>query len=365
MNELRNKDVIQGLLSDIRNKAKAISEPVKIMEVCGTHTMTIHRFGLRRQLEEAGVEMLSGPGCPVCITPNDIHEAAISLITDNENFILATFGDMTRVPTPKGSLQTVVPASGSTVKIVYSPEESLAVARQNPEKNVIFFGVGFETTIPSIILTAKKAFEEKTSNYSILSALWLIPQPLSAIVTSEDMDIQGFLYPGHVSAIIGEQPYRFIAEEHGIPGCITGFEPSDILLGISSILSQMREGKAKIANEYKRVVRPHGNPKALEIMEKMCAQKDAYWRGLGCIPKSGLKLKKKYSLCDAEIKYGLKIGESSGDLPGCRCGEVLRGKIYPPQCKLFAEKCTPDTPHGPCMVSFEGACLAYYKYDRR
>jgi hydrogenase expression/formation protein HypD len=364
MDELRDKNVIRGLLAEIRKKASVLAEPVKIMEVCGTHTMTIHKFGLRKLLEEAGVEMLSGPGCPVCITPNEIHESAIGLITERENYILTTFGDMTRVPTQQGSLQTIIPASGSTVKIVYSPTESLEIAKQNPGKDVIFFGVGFETTIPAILLTAKTAKFEQVQNYSILSALWIIPPPLRAILESKDSEIQGFLYPGHVSAIIGEKPYQFVAEEFGIPGCITGFEPSDILLAISNILDQINEGKARVSNEYSRVVRPSGNTIAQTLMDQVCETKDAHWRGIGLIPKSGLKLKKEYADFDAEWKYGLNIVGGSGDLPGCRCGDVLKGKISPPECGFFGNKCNPDSPHGPCMVSFEGACLAYYKYGR-
>jgi hydrogenase expression/formation protein HypD len=365
MNELRDGRVIRGLLAEIEKKARVSGNSLKIMEVCGTHTMTIHRFGLRKLLEDAGVEMLSGPGCPVCITPDEIHDAAIGLVTEKGNTILTTFGDMTRVPTKQGSLQTIVPASGSMVKIVYSPEESLEIAKQNPRKHVIFFGVGFETTIPAVVLTAKTALKERIGNYAILSALWLIPPPLRAILESKDTEIQGFLYPGHVSAIIGERPYRFVADEFGIPGCIAGFEPSDILLAISSILDQIIEGKARIANAYARVVRPMGNSKALAVMDDTCETKDAHWRGLGLIPESGLKLKKKYSRFDAETKYGLNITYGSGDLPGCRCGDVLKGKIAPPECRLFGKKCHPDSPYGPCMVSFEGACLAYYRYSRK
>ncbi len=364
MKELRDKRVIGALLDEIEKKTNSLSTPLHIMEVCGTHTMTVHRYGLKKMLRKAGVEMLSGPGCPVCITPNEIHEAAIDLVTEKENYILATFGDMTRVPTQKGSLQTVIPASGSMVKIVYSPDESLELARKNPEKEVGFFGVGFETTIPSIALTVKKAFDEELTNYALLSGLWLIPPPLKTIVKAKDISIEGFLYPGHVSAIIGERPYHFIAEEFGLPGAITGFEPADILLGILSIINQIRDGKADVANEYSRVVRPSGNPYARRVMGDILETKDAHWRGLGLIPKSGLKLKKRYSGYDAEVKYNLKIKEGSGDLPGCRCGEVLRGMISPPHCPLFAKKCNPESPYGPCMVSFEGACLAYYKYER-
>ena len=362
MKELRDKKVIRAILSEIEKRTREFSSSTRIMEVCGTHTMTVHRYGLKNMLEKAGVEMISGPGCPVCITPNEIHEAAVELVTENENFILTTFGDMTRVPTRKGSLQKAVPAAGSMVKIVYSPEESLEIARSNPEKYIVFFGVGFETTIPAIALTVREAFEQGLANYSVLSAFWLIPPPLRVIVEAKEIAIDGFLYPGHVSAIIGEKPYKFIAEEFGIPGAITGFEPSDILLGISSILDQIKDGKAKVSNEYLRVVRTSGNPKALAVMEEMLETKDTHWRGLGLIRESGLKLKKKYSSYDAEIKFKLNIKGGSGDLPGCRCGEVLRGLISPSQCPLFVEKCNPDSPYGPCMVSFEGACFVYYKY---
>lgn len=365
MKELRDKNVIRGLLTEIEKKASHLKRPIKIMEVCGTHTMTIHRYGLKKLLQDAGVEMLSGPGCPVCITPNEIHEAAIELVTSKRDFVLATFGDMTRVPTKKGSIQTTVPAQGSRVQIIYSPEESLEMARSFPEKDVAFLGVGFETTIPAIAISIRKAYEEGLSNYSILTALWIIPPPLRAIVQARDIAIQGFLYPGHVSAIIGEKPYRFIADEFGIPGAIAGFEPGDILLAILSILEQIKENKAAVANEYARVVRAEGNPQAQAILDEMLETKDAYWRGLGSIPKSGLKLKKKFAEYDAEVKYGLSIESGSDDLPGCRCGEVLQGKASPPECPLFAKTCHPDSPYGPCMVSFEGACLAFYKYARR
>lgn len=364
MREFRDKRVIHALLKEIEKKASTVHSPLRIMEVCGTHTMTVHRYGLKNMLLEAGVEMISGPGCPVCITPNEIHEAAIDLVTQNENFILATFGDMTRVPTKKGSLQTAIPAPNSMVKIVYSPEESLEIAVKNPEKDVVFFGVGFETTIPAIAITVKKAFEHKLSTYSLLSALWLIPPPLKAIVQAKEIRIDGFLYPGHVSVIIGQKPYEFIAEEYGIPGAITGFEPGDILLGISSILDQMRGGNPQVAIEYTRAVSPSGNRRALDLMEEMLEDKDASWRGLGVIPNSGLKLKKKFAAYDAEKKYNLTIEPESNDLPGCRCGEVLRGVTFPPECPLFRKKCTPDSPHGPCMVSFEGACFVHYKYNK-
>ena len=364
MEELKQKKVIQGLLGLIREQTADLSLPIKIMEVCGTHTMALHRYGLKKILLEVGIDMLTGPGCPVCITPNEIHETAISLVMENRNFILTTFGDMTRVPTPSGSLQTLVPAADSQVKIVYSPAEALDLARREPQKEVVFFGVGFETTIPAIALTVKTAASEDLPNFSVLSAFWLVPPPLRALVSAEDVKVQGFLYPGHVSAIIGTEPYNFIAEEFGIPGAVAGFEPGDILLAISSILKQKKTGKAGVANEYGRVVKREGNRTALAVMEDMLEPKDSFWRGLGQIPQSGLRFRPEYSRFDTVNKYGLRIEEGSGDLPGCRCGEVLQGKVSPLECPLFGKSCKPDSPYGPCMVSYEGACLAFYKYQR-
>lgn len=362
MDELKKKATIQSLISVIKEKASSVFTPVRLMEVCGTHTMALHRSGLKTRLSEAGVEMLSGPGCPVCITPNEIHEAAIQMVTENRNVILASFGDMTRVPTRMGSLQTTVPAEGSQVKVVYSPEEAVTLAEKHPDKEVIFFGVGFETTIPAIALTVRAAAEKRMLNFSLLSALWLIPPPLRALVSTKDLRIQGFLYPGHVSAIIGIQPYQFLADEYGIPGAVTGFEPGDILLGIAAILDQIKAGRPEVRNAYKRVVRPDGNPFARRVMQQILEPQDSHWRGLGMIPASGLKLKKDFMPFDAAQKFDLTIEPGSSDLPGCRCGEVLQGKINPRQCPLFGKDCIPDSPRGPCMVSFEGACLAHYKY---
>jgi hydrogenase expression/formation protein HypD len=365
MKELRDGSVTRALLRQIGSKASRLDRPARIMEVCGTHTMTIHHYGLKSLLEEAGVDMVSGPGCPVCITPNEVHEACINLVTNRENLILASFGDMTRVPTSKGSLQTVVPAPSSRVKIVYSPEEALALAEGNTAKEVVFFGVGFETTIPAIALTVKRAAENRVPNFSVLTALWLIPPALRAILEAGETAVAGFLYPGHVSAIIGLEPYRFIAEEYGVPGAVAGFEPNDILLGISAVLDQIAEGRPDVYLEYGRAVNPGGNPVARAVMDEILEPRDAFWRGLGRIPESGLGLKKRYRAQDAREKLTLRVKDGSGDLPGCRCGEVLRGLISPPQCPLFAKKCGPDSPYGPCMVSFEGACFIYHKYARR
>jgi hydrogenase expression/formation protein HypD len=364
MSALRDKRRIDRRLDEVRGFAAALASPVRIMEVCGTHTMALHRSGLKPRLEEAGVEMVSGPGCPVCITPDSFHEAAIELVTGRESFVLATFGDMTRVPTRKGSLREAVPARGSLVRIVYSPEDALEDARKDSGKEVVFFGAGFETTIPGIAYTVRRALADGVRNYSVLTALWLIPPAIRAILEAGECAVTGFLYPGHVSAIIGEAPYAFVAGEFGLPGAIAGFEPLEILDGILSILDQAARKSPGVANEYRRVVRPEGNPVARALMDEMLEPKDAIWRGLGRIPGSGLKLRPRYSDFDAETKYGLDTGRAVREAPGCRCGEVLRGVVRPTDCRLFRKRCTPDSPLGPCMVSHEGACLIFQKYAR-
>ncbi len=357
-----DRRVTGGLLAEIAALARKIPSPVRLMEVCGTHTMAIHRHGLKVLLREAGVEMISGPGCPVCITPDGFHEAAIRLVTERENLILATFGDMTRIPTRLGSLQTAVPARNSAVKIVYSPAEALDQARLNPSKDIVFFGTGFETTIPAITVIAAQALAEKRSRFSVLTAFWTIPPPLRAILTSWEIRISGFLYPGHVSVVIGLEPYAFVAREFGLPGAVTGFEPADILLGVRSVLEQIRDGRPRVENAYARVVRAEGNPAARAVMENELEPYDALWRGLGRIPGSGLRFKPHAAPVDAAVRYGLRPAEDASDAPGCRCGEVLRGVLDPPRCALFGRTCTPDHPRGPCMVSLEGSCLVHHKY---
>jgi len=365
MKELRNAKAVRGILTEISEKTAALPSPVRIMEVCGTHTMALFRNGLTPLLAEAGVEMISGPGCPVCITPNGVHEAAIDLLTGREGLTLAAFGDMTRVPTRRGSLQTAVPAREAKLRIVYSPREALDEARRAPDRQVVFYGAGFETTIPAIALTVRHAAEEGLGNFSVLPALWLIPPALEALLESGRTAISGFLYPGHVSAVIGVEPYAFVAERYGVPGAVAGFEPGDILLAIRSVLDQIGSGKPGVALEYARAVRPEGNPVARAVMAEVLEPCDAVWRGLGRIPASGLTLRKKFRGSDARARFGIRIADSGRDLPGCRCGEVLRAVIRPDGCRLFGTRCTPETPLGPCMVSYEGSCLIHYKYDRR
>jgi len=366
MKELRDPAVLRRLLDEIGAKAGLLGRTPRLMEVCGTHTMTLFKHGLTPMLAEAGVEMVSGPGCPVCITPNAVHEAAIAAVTGTEGLTLAAFGDMTRVPTRKGSLQAAVPAAGSRLRIVYSPEEALDEARREPGRQVVFFGAGFETTIPGIAYTAKRAAAEGLRNFSILPALWLIPPALRAILDAGEIAVDGFIYPGHVSAVIGAAPYEFVARDYGIPGAIAGFEPGDMLLGVRSVLDQALAGRAEVALEYGRAIGREGNAVARALMDEVFEPFDAVWRGLGKIPGSGLRFRAEYAGLDAGRRWGMAAETAemadASDLAGCRCGEVLRGVIRPAGCPLFSKRCRPDSPLGPCMVSFEGACLIHFKY---
>jgi hydrogenase expression/formation protein HypD len=364
MKELRDPAALRKLLADIEEKVRLLGRTPRLMEVCGTHTMALFKHGLTPLLADAGVEMVSGPGCPVCITPNSIHEAAIAFLSGTEGSTLAAFGDMTRVPTRRGSLQTAVPARDSRLRIVYSPEEALDEARRVPVRPVVFFGAGFETTIPAIAYTAKTAAAEGLRNFFVLPALWLVPPALRAILDAGEAAVDGFIYPGHVSAVIGAEPYEFVAREYGRPGAIAGFEPGDILLAVRSILEQAVEGKPRVALEYSRAIGREGNPVARALMEEVFEPFDAVWRGLGTIPASGLRFREEFAGLDAATKFGLATGEADRDLPGCRCGDVLRGVVRPEGCKLFGTRCRPESPLGPCMVSYEGACLIHFKYGR-
>jgi hydrogenase expression/formation protein HypD len=362
MKELRDPAALRRLLGDIAGLTRRLGRTPRLMEVCGTHTMALFKSGLTPLLAEAGVEMVSGPGCPVCITPNALHEAAIAIVTGTEGATLAAFGDMTRVPTGHGSLQTAVPAAGARLRIVYSPEEALEEARRDPARPVVFYGAGFETTIPAIAFTVRRAAAEGIKNYSVLPALWLVPPALRAVLQAGEAAVDGFIYPGHVSAVIGAGPYEFVAREFGVPGAIAGFEPGDILLAVRSVLEQAVEGKPGVALEYARAIDRDGNPVARALMAEIFEPYDACWRGLGTIPASGLKFRGEYAGFDAAGRFGLSLETTADDLAGCRCGDVLRGVIRPAGCRLFGKTCRPDSPLGPCMVSYEGACLIHFKY---
>lgn len=334
---------------------------VTLMEVCGTHTMAISRMAIRELLSEQ-VDLRSGPGCPVCVTDaGDIDRMiAHAGIPD---VILATFGDMMRVP---GSHTTLMEekAKGSDIRVVYSPFDAVQLALDNPDKEVIFLGVGFETTIPVIALALEQAIKLGLTNFSISSAHKLTPPAVKALLGDKAVNINGFICPGHVSAVIGRRGWEFLGKDYGIPAVITGFEPVDILGALEMLLNLVADGKSSVINGYTRAVREDGNPDACNLMKKYFTIIEARWRGIGFIPASGLQIKKEYERFDAEKRFPVHVTPA---LPpqGCSCGEILKGKKTPLECALFGKACTPGEPVGPCMVSSEGACAAYYKYSRR
>lgn len=332
--------------------------PARLMEVCGTHTMAIARNGIR-QLLSGRVTLVSGPGCPVCVTPAGYLDAAIALGSE-PSVVLATFGDMLRVPGTRTSLEQER-GRGQDVRIVYSPLDAVALAEGEPDREVVFLGVGFETTAPAIAGAIETAARKTLRNFSVLSSVRTIPAAMDALASDPETGVEGFLCPAHVSAIIGADAYRMIAGRHRIPCVVAGFEPLDILLGIYMLLRQLAVGEAKVENEYSRVATPEGNRKALDLVYRVFTTSDAAWRGIGVLPGTGLSVAGPYSAYDAQKKFGL------GDFPAeeagpCRCGDVLKGKIVPIDCPLFGTGCTPEDPVGPCMVSSEGTCAAYYKY---
>jgi hydrogenase expression/formation protein HypD len=328
------------------------------MEVCGTHTMAIARAGIKKVLPEE-IGLVSGPGCPVCVTPqNDIDRAIeISRIKD---VIMTTFGDMMRVPGSLGSLEEIK-RRGGDVRVVYSCLDALRIARDNPRKRVVFMGVGFETTSPTIAATIREAKSKRIRNFFVLSNFKILFPALRAIAGSKALRIDGFICPGHVSVITGSAPYEEVAKRYRKPCVITGFEPADILNGIERLIRQIRSRKYAVEIEYKRAVKHRGNETARRILDLVFEARDSEWRGLGIIKKSGLKLRSKYREFDAEREFNVKIIRTSPPKP-CICGEVLKGAKTPPDCKLFKRVCTPQNPVGPCMVSSEGTCAAHYKY---
>jgi hydrogenase expression/formation protein HypD len=360
--EYRNKNLSLKIADKINETLKGYKGKISLMEVCGTHTHSIFRSGIMSLLTDK-IEHLSGPGCPVCVTPNKYIDTAIAF-SRIPNIIITTFGDMIKVPGSTSSLEKEK-ADGKKVKVVYSPLESLEIARNNPEKKVVFLGVGFETTAPLVASTIIAAREEKIKNFFVLAGNKLIPPAMMALLENEEINIDGFICPGHVSAIIGEKPYRPIVKKYGIPSVIIGFEPTDLLEGIEMLVRQItEEKKCKVENQYKRVVRSEGNEKALSLMYKVFDVTDSTWRGLDVLPKSGLSIKKTYSEFDAEKQINVKI-EKTKTHPKCICGKVLCGTKKPYDCTLFAKICTPENPIGPCMVSGEGTCAAYYKFKKQ
>ena len=360
---LDSSEAVSVLLGEIEKRLEVIKRELNIMEVCGTHTMTAYRSGLGHRLRELGLNLIAGPGCPVCVTPSYIIEAAAELISSRKDVILCSFGDMTRVPTSSGRLMEVAKEEGCSCRVVYSTDEVLDIAIEHPEKEVVFLAAGFETTIPSIAWLILEAEKRGIHNISLLPSMKLVPPALRALLDSDRTKLDGFIYPGHVSVIIGAESYRFVAEKYGVPGAVAGFEPADLLRGILLVLNQIIKESPDVAIAYKRAVRPEGNWRALNMMYRAFYVDDDIWRGLGTIPESGLFPKRREFL--AIERFGLSISNRHYSPAGCICDRIIMGLAIPDECGLFARVCTPDSPVGPCMVSVEGSCLIYYKYGRR
>ena len=345
----------------IEEYSSTIDRTVRLMEVCGTHTMVAFRSGLRSLLPER-VSLISGPGCPVCVTPDGYIDAAIELST-LPAVTITTFGDLVRVPGSASSLERER-ANGASVEVVYSPTDALALARADSSRSVVFLAVGFETTVPGIAVAVRTAREEGVDNFMILSALKTMPGPMRALAGEGEVAIDGFVCPGHVSVITGASAFAFLAEEFRIPCVVTGFEDLDLLKGVAMLLAQVAEGRSEVEIEYTRAVGMDGNRVAQQVTAEVFEPCDSEWRGLGTIPGSGLSLREPFAPHDAAGRFGLEV-RSAPPVSGCRCGDVLRGVLTPPRCPLFDRACTPATPVGPCMVSSEGACAAFWRYGRR
>ena len=355
IDEFRSEKSARRLSEAIRNRA-GITE-MTFMEVCGTHTMAIARNGIRELLPE-NVTLISGPGCPVCVTPNQTIDRAIAL-SRLPDTVIATFGDMMKVPGSHSSLDREH-ARGGNIRVVTSTLEALAIAEKEPKKKVVFLGVGFETTTPTVAVALKEARRKKIANFFILSAHKVMPPAMKAL-SDLGVKIHGYLCPGHVSAIIGSQPYDFLPAEYGIGCVVAGFEPLDIMQALLMLVEQVRSGTPSVQVQYSRAVKAEGNPTARRIMDEVFEPCASEWRGLGWIPRSGLKIRDVYSDWDTERQIPVEV-EPSQEPKGCLCGGVLRGEVKPPECSHFGKKCTPDNPVGPCMVSSEGTCAAYFKY---
>ena len=359
VDEYRDPTTARALVARINQLAG--DDHFKFMEVCGGHTHTIYRHGIEHILPPS-VELVHGPGCPVCVIPMGRVDDAIS-VAKEPGVIFTSFGDMMRVPGSKGNLLKAK-AEGADVRFVYSPLDALRIAIDNPEREVVFFAVGFETTAPSTALTLLQARAGPVRNFSVFCNHVTIVPPIKAILESPDLRLDGFLGPGHVSTVVGQRPYRFVPAQYGKPLVTAGFEPLDILHAIAMLLAQIRGGRCEVENQYSRVVREDGNPRALAVLDEVFELRPHFeWRGLGFISQSALKLRPEFAPFDAEVRYpvpGLRVA----DPKACQCGEVLKGVIKPWECKVFGTACTPETPIGTCMVSSEGACAAYYNFGR-
>jgi hydrogenase expression/formation protein HypD len=359
VDEYRDPAAARALVAQIT--ALAGDDEFKFMEVCGGHTHTIYRHGIEHLLPR-NVELVHGPGCPVCVIPMGRVDDAIA-VAETPGVVFTSFGDMMRVPGSKANLLEAK-ARGADVRFVYSPLDALRIAREEPDKKVVFFAVGFETTAPSTAITLRKARADGITNFSVFCNHVTIVPPIKAILESPDLRLNGFLGPGHVSTVVGNRPYRFVADKYGLPLVTAGFEPLDIIQAVHMLLLQIREGRCEIENQYSRIVRDEGNPVALQALAEVFELRPHFeWRGLGFISQSALKLRPEFAAWDAELLYEVP-GVRVADPKACQCGEVLKGVIKPWECKVFGTACTPETPIGTCMVSSEGACAAYYNFGR-
>ncbi|MBP2331673.1 hydrogenase formation protein HypD [Corynebacterium freneyi] len=366
VDEFRDPAAAKKLLRAIEANAAKLEAPIALMEVCGGHTHTIYRYGLENLLPE-NIELVHGPGCPVCVIPMGRVDDALWLAAQDD-VILATFGDMMRVPGSDGSLLDAR-ARGADVRFVYSPLDALKLAQENPDKHVVFFAVGFETTAPSTAVTLEAARRKAVPNFSVFSNHVTIEPPLRAIVDGGETEVDGFIGPGHVATVVGTKAFDFLPDEFGMPCVVAGFEPLDILQAAAMLLEQfvsgdVAAGKATVGNQYARVVRAEGNPAAEALLDRVFTVRDRFeWRGLGWLDDSGLGIADEYAQWDAEKRFTVP-GALIPDPVACECGSVLTGRIKPWECRVFGTACTPDTPIGTCMVSPEGACAAYYNFGR-
>lgn len=356
LSEYRDSRLIQSIVREIEKIAPKRSK--QVMEVCGGHTVTILKYGIQHLLPKT-IRLISGPGCPVCVTANTFIDRAIAL-SGRKGTLIATFGDMVRVPGSESSLQSEK-ARGADIRICYSPMDAVTIARANRDKEVIFLGIGFETTAPLVAAAVLAARQQSLANFSVLSAHKTMPRAMQALLDADEVNLDGFICPGHVSAITGTAMYDFIPRKYSIPCVVSGFEPSDMLESILALARQWRQNTASVVNQYTRCVKPAGNSKARAIMEQVFVACDADWRGIGVIPGSGLMLRDAFREYDAGLKFPIELPRSR-EYPGCICGDIMRGVRAPSDCKLFGKVCTPEDPKGACMVSAEGGCATHYKY---
>ena len=367
LDEYRDPKVARSLVDRIHKSASRIAQnrddPVKVMEICGSHTVAIFRAGLKALLPN-NVVLVSGPGCPVCVTAMEDMDRMIALsdTSRGDDVIVATFGDMIRIPGTRTSLEREK-ARGADVRIASTPLDALRWAQENPQKQVVFLGVGFETTSPTVAATVLKAKKAGLDNFYIYPAFKLLPPALVALLESPDVAIDGFLCPGHVSIMLGADAYISVAEKYQKPCVIGGFEPLDILLGLSMLCELLADNKHEVENAYGRAVTDKGNLKAMSLLHEVFESADASWRGLGTIPASGLSFRAEFSEFNAMKRFGLEEVETGSEPGGCACGQVLRGIMDPVECPLFGNECTPESPVGSCMVSSEGSCAAWFKYS--